>query len=276
MKPLLGIHVLCAAINVPGPVAAARLTGLGANITKIEPPTGDPLAAICPQWYAEVTQGMTIRTLDLKSPEGSAELETLLETSGLLLTASRPAALERLGLDWNSLHVRYPELCQVAIVSYGPPKEDNPGHDLTFVAGEGLLDPPDLPRSLAADLLGAEQAAAAALGLLLARERGQGAGYCRVALDATAHALAAPLRHGITSPEGVLGGALPFYNIYPAKEGFVALAALEPRFAATLLREWHPREVSYEEFSEIFLTRTAREWEDWAGERYLPLVALPG
>jgi crotonobetainyl-CoA:carnitine CoA-transferase CaiB-like acyl-CoA transferase len=44
-------------VNLPGPLAAARLHALGAAITKIEPPEGDPLAAACPAWYARCTPG---------------------------------------------------------------------------------------------------------------------------------------------------------------------------------------------------------------------------
>lgn len=276
MPLLKGIRVLCAAVNVPAPLAAARLRALGAVITKIEPPAGDPLALVSPDWYAEIMQGIALQVLDLKSPGGRAACESILAETDLLLTANRLSTLERLGLNWLALHARHPQLCQIAIVSYGPPWDDKPGHDLNFVAGHGLLDSPALPRTLAADILGAEQAVSEALALILARERGQGAGYRCVALDGAAQVLAAPWRHGITSTEGPLGGALPAYGVYAAKDGHVALAAIEAHFLDLLYREWDSQPTSYEEFSEIFLTRTAKEWEDWANERNLPLVALSG
>lgn len=47
MKSLEGMRVLNLAINVPGPVAAARLRDLGASVVKVEPPSGDPLR-VCP------------------------------------------------------------------------------------------------------------------------------------------------------------------------------------------------------------------------------------
>ncbi len=48
--PLAGIRVVAVATNVPGPVAAARLRELGASVTKVEPPEGDPLGIVAPAW----------------------------------------------------------------------------------------------------------------------------------------------------------------------------------------------------------------------------------
>ncbi len=100
MKVLQDRHVLTLALNVPGPVAAARLAGLGATVTKVEPPGGDPLATVSPTWYRALHEGLAVQQIDLKTPEGRAALEPLLAAADLLLTANRPAALARLGLDW--------------------------------------------------------------------------------------------------------------------------------------------------------------------------------
>ncbi|MEW5988928.1 MAG: CoA transferase, partial [Chloroflexota bacterium] len=254
MKPLTGMQVLSLAINIPGPVAAARLAQMGAGVVKIEPPGGDPLALACPAWYQALHEGQTVITLDLKTAGGQASLDGWLARSDLLLTATRPAALERLGLDWPSLSARYHRLCQVAIVGYEPPEENRVGHDLTYQAGMGLLQvagsrwqvatgrsgpkskiqnakwveereqQPLLPKVLVADLAGAERAAMAAVGLLLARERGMGAGYVEVSLAEAARAFAEPWRRGLTAAGGLLGGGLPGYNLYAAKTGWIAVA----------------------------------------------------
>ncbi|GMQ91665.1 MAG: hypothetical protein BMS9Abin11_0976 [Gammaproteobacteria bacterium] len=65
--PLRDFKVLTLALNVPGPVTAARLVGLGASVTKIEPPSGDPLAQVCPDWYQALSRHQEIIQLDLKS-----------------------------------------------------------------------------------------------------------------------------------------------------------------------------------------------------------------
>ena len=70
-----GVRVVSLATNLPGPIAAARLTELGASVTKIEPPAGDPLALASPLWYDELTSGQRILALDLKEPEDRLRLD---------------------------------------------------------------------------------------------------------------------------------------------------------------------------------------------------------
>ena len=69
---------------------------------------------------------------------------------------------------------------------------------------------------------------------LFARERSGEGSYSEVALSVAAESMADPLRHGLTAPGGLLGGALPGYAIYATKDGYVACAALEPHFLARL------------------------------------------
>lgn len=272
--PLRGFRVLNLSANVPGPVAAARLRDLGADVVKIEPPDGDKLAFACPSWYSEVARGMDVRVLDLKCREGLDSLHGLLSDSDLLLTAYRPAALKRLGLDWDTLHARYSRLCQVAIVGYAPPDDGRPGHDLSFAAESGLIDPPRLPKTLIADLAGAERAVTEALALLLARERSGIAGFRFVVLLEAALAFAAPTRHGLMSPESVLGGALPQYRVYRARDGWVAVAALEAHFLERLCAELGPDAATAEGLERLLCTRDAAQWEAFGLEHGIPLTAV--
>jgi crotonobetainyl-CoA:carnitine CoA-transferase CaiB-like acyl-CoA transferase len=274
MKPLEGVQVVTLAVNLPGPAAAARLHDWGAAVVKVEPPAGDPLAQARPEWYEVLCRGQTVLRLDLKQAEGRRQLDPWLDRSDLLLTATRPAALRRLGLDWATLHARHPRLCQVALVGSPPPHDDLPGHDLTYQARAGLLDPPRLPRACLADLAGAEQAVSSALALLLARERGQGAQYAAVSLAEAAADFAAPWRYGLTTPDGLLGGAFPGYDLYRTREGWVALAALEPHFWEKVARELGLAAPDREQLQQALLTKTAEEWEEWAVARDLPLVRV--
>lgn len=274
MGPLEGMRLLSLAVNVPGPVAAARLHQLGVAVVKVEPPAGDPLARHSPEWYAALCAGQQVQRLDLKDPAQRADLDRLLQGCDLFLTSSRPAALAGLGLDWASLHARHPRLAQVAIIGFPPPHQNVPGHDLTYLAAHGLLLPPRLPPTLLADLAGAERVVSAALGLLLARERGADAGYAEVVLAEVAESFAAPLRHGLTAPSGLLGGGWPGYNLYAAGRGWVAVAALEPHFWARLQRELGLDGATYDDLAAILATRAAEEWESWAAERDLPITAL--
>jgi alpha-methylacyl-CoA racemase len=273
-SPLDGFHVVTLAVNVPGPVAAARLRGLGARLTKVEPPLGDPLAGYVPAWYRELAEGQEVVTLDLKHPAGRARLADLLAGADLLLTSTRPSALERLGLGWEALHAAHPRLSHVVIVGHAPPDGDRAGHDLTYQAAAGLLSPPHPPRTLLADLAAAERAVSAALALLLARERGGEAGRAEVSLADAALEVAVPLRHGLTAPGGLLGGGLPAYGLYRAADGWVALAALEPHFAERLRRELGVERLDREALETRFAARSAGEWERWAAERDLPIAAV--
>ena len=271
--PLRGVRVLTLAVNLPGPCAAFRLGDMGASVVKVEPPGGDPLARMCPGYYEELSAGQEVVRLDLKEQDDRASLDGRLEKADLLLTSSRPAALGRLGLSWHELHSRFPSLCQVAIVGHPPPDEDAPGHDLTYQARYGTLSPPEIPPVLVADLAGAERTVSAAISLLFARERGQGSGYEQVALSEAARYFAGPLHWGLTAPDGVLGGGFPGYGLYRAREGHVALAALESHFWERLLQELGV-EGDRRDLEQIFETRTADQWEEWAAERDLPLTAV--
>ncbi len=267
---------LSLAINIPGPVALARLVALGGSAVKIEPPGGDPLAAVSPAWYAALHAGIDVRRRDLKTPAARAELETLLTKSDLLLTAMRPAALARLRLDRPALAARHPNLCQLAIFGHEPPAAGVAGHDLTYQAALGLLTPPALPRTLLADLAGAERAVSAALALLLARTQGEPAGYAVVALTTAAAAFSLPWHHGLTRPDGPLGGDLPGYNLYQTADGWVALAALEPHFWRRFL-EVNGLEAGagHGELAARFATQPTAYWTAMARQHDLPLVALP-
>lgn len=275
VKPLSGIRALTLAINVPGPVAAARLRELGATVVKVEPPVGDPLARISPAWYEALTRHQKVIRLNLKEPDERAQLDDLLEASDLLITATRRSALDRLSLGWAQIHARFPRLCHVAIVGHPPPTEDRAGHDATYQAELGLIAPPHLPQTLIADLAGAERVVSAAATLLFARERSRVAGYAQVSLVEAASIFADPLRYGLTTQGGPLGGALPGYNIYRTLDGWIVVAALESHFWERLQLELNLCEPTKEELGRVFLTRRSGDWEEWANAQDLPLVALP-
>lgn len=274
MKLLEGIKVVNLAVNLPGPAAARRLSQLGARVTKIEPPGGDPMARFNSTFYKELNFGHGVFTVDLKSAEGRRQLDEELQDSDLLITANRPAALDRLGLGWEDLHAKFPRLCQVAIVGYPPPMENEPGHDLTYQAKIGLVNPPHMPRTLIADMAGAEKTVSEGLALLLARERGSGSGFRAVALSDAADYMAEPWKVGFSSPGELVGGALPEYNLYEARDGWVAVAALEPHFKQALYAALECSPESVEELRPYFLTKSAGEWETWARQRDLPVVAV--
>jgi crotonobetainyl-CoA:carnitine CoA-transferase CaiB-like acyl-CoA transferase len=271
---LQGIKIVSLALNVPGPVAAARLTKLGADVTKVEPPSGDATKTAAPELYESLCQGQKVLRLDLKSQEGCAHLHELLAQSELLLASFRPSALQRLGLDWQSLHTRHPKLCFIGIIGYAAPFHERTGHDLTYQGGLGLLRPPQMPPTLFIDLAGAERAVSMALALLNRAGRRGEAGCAWVSLHECAQDLAAPLKAGLTTSDGILGGAYSLYGFYRASDGWIAIAALEPHFAQRLLCELGLKTADRTELERIFRQRKAVSWEKWAAELDLPLVAV--
>jgi crotonobetainyl-CoA:carnitine CoA-transferase CaiB-like acyl-CoA transferase len=233
-KPLRGTRVLSLALNLPGPAALMRLAQMGASCTKINPPSGDPMLNYTPDGYELLHKGAKHQTLDLKTAAGQAALHKLLPKTDVLLTSFRPSALMKLGLGWKALHKQYPALSLIEVVGAPGALAEIPGHDLTYQAEVGLVNGMDLPPSLFADMGGALMASEATLkAVLTLKTTGKGTHH-EVALSDAAAWLALPRQLRMTTPDGAVGGAHAGYRIYACKNGRVALAALEPHFAARI------------------------------------------
>ena len=243
LKPLRGVRILSLALNLPGPAAFLRLKAMGASCLKAEPPgpkgapagtSGDPMGQYNPTAYATLHDGIKVVTIDLKSDKGQVLLHKQLARTDVLLTSFRPSALAKLGLSWKALRKAYPALSVVAIVGAPGARAEEPGHDLTYLADAGLVTGLDLPATLFADMGGALMASEAALKAVLAQKASGKGSFQEVALSAAAAWLALPRTWGLTQAKGAVGGAHAGYRVYPCKDGRVAVAALEPHFAASL------------------------------------------
>jgi crotonobetainyl-CoA:carnitine CoA-transferase CaiB-like acyl-CoA transferase len=179
-------------------------------------------------------EGIRVLGIDLKSEKGQTRLHKELARTDLLLTSFRPSALAKLGLSWKALHKRHPQLALVAIIGAPGTRAEEPGHDLTYLADAGLVTGLDLPATLFADMGGALMASEAALKAVLAQRSSGKGSFQAVALSEAAAWLALPRTWGLTQPKGAVGGAHAGYRVYPCKDGRVAVAALEPHFAAAL------------------------------------------
>jgi crotonobetainyl-CoA:carnitine CoA-transferase CaiB-like acyl-CoA transferase len=272
--PLEGVRVLALATNIPGPLAAARLRALGAAVVKIEPPQGDPLIHASRAWYEAISTGLDVLTLDLRAPSAHATLDTLLGSSDVLITAMRARSLERIGIVWDSLRARFPRLCYVALSGEAPPHDDRAGHDLTYQARAGTIAPPAMPRALVGDMAAAERVVSDGLALLLARERTGVAGFATVAITDAAADFARPYRYGLTREGGPLGGGLPAYGIYAARDGWIAVAALEPHFIERLQEMLGVSSLDAATLHDAFRSDGAEEWERRAQTHDVPLAAV--
>lgn len=284
VKPLKGVRIVSLALNLPGPAALWRLRAMGARCTKVDPPAGDPMRLYSPAAFADLSAGLKAVTLDLKAADGQAQLHRLLAQADVLLTSFRPSALAKLGLDGKSLKRAHPALSMVTIVGAPGERAEEPGHDLTYQAEVGLVADLAVPPSLLADMAGALAASEAVLQAVLA-QRVSGKGVrLEVALSEAARWLALPRQWGLTAPGQLLGGAHAGYRVYPCKNGRVALAALEPHFAAGLGRAFGLGPLTpeacllpatHEAVAAFVARKTRAQLDRLATAHDLPLFTLP-
>ncbi len=240
LQPLRGIRILSLALNLPGPAALKRCVAMGAECTKLEPlpsstqDSADPMHNYCEPAYDELHAQVRRLHAVLKTPEGQAQLHAELAHSDVLLTSFRPTALRKLELDWEQLQARYPQLSMVRIFGATGDAADTPGHDITYQAEAGLLNAGHMPASLLADMAGALMASEAILQTQMHRLRSGAGALLDIGLLEAAQWLAQPLNWGLSEPQGNVGGAHAGYRTYRCQDGLVAIAALEPHFAARL------------------------------------------
>ncbi len=284
IKPLKGIRILSLALNLPGPAALMRCRELGAVCVKIEPPGGDPMLTYSACAYTAMHQGIRITAADLKADAGQKVLQRELARADVLLTSFRPSALTKLGLGWRALHKAYPALSQVAIVGSPGALAETPGHDLTYLAEMDLITGLDLPATLYADMAGALTAVSAVLQAVLHKaSHGKGI-YQEVALADAAAFLALPRTWGLTQAGAPVGGGHAGYQVYACKDGRVAVAALEPHFAARLfaaagIDATGPDTMRYpatrQTIAAWLLRKTCKQLNRLAAEKDIPMCTLP-
>ncbi len=283
LKPLRSVRVLSLALNLPGPAALMRCQQMGATCIKLEPPAGDPMRHYSPPAYADLHEGVKVITADLKSDKGQQALHRQLARADILLTSFRPSALIKLGLTWKALHKQYAKLSQVAIVGSLGAAAEEPGHDLTYLAANDLITGLDLPATLYADMGGSLMASEAVLQAVLHQRSHEKGVYLEVALSSAAGFIALPRQWGLTTASAAVGGGHAGYRIYACKDGRVALAALEPHFAASLCKAagltasdmksmWKPE--THQAIADWLAGKTRRQLDALALAHDIPLHTL--
>lgn len=152
-KPLDGIHVVDLSQYVSGPAATSMLADWGAQVIKVEAATGDPQRTIgptigmpgtedCNPFYGLYNQNKLTTVLNLKDHAGREAMERLLAWADVFVTNWRPKALAKMGLDYESMHSRFPRIIWGSINGFGNygPEKDDPGYDtVAFWAKTGLM-----------------------------------------------------------------------------------------------------------------------------------------
>ncbi len=290
--PLKGILVVDMSRLLPGPFLTQMLADLGAEVVKVETPlVGDYARMVPPETglgglFEAVNGGKKSLAVNYRRKEGREILHRLVARADVFVEGFRPGAVERWGLDYETLREINPRLVYLSLSGYGQsgPYRDRAGHDLNYQAIGGSLGlnglaggPPVPPSIPLADLGGATFGALAILAALLGRERsGQGM-YLDVALMDAVVAWMAPLAggpyfaHGTRPRRGQmpLAGGLPCFNVYETADGrYLSLAALEPQFWSAFCQtvghpEWLPRQwepALYDEIAAVFRTRPLEAW----------------
>ncbi len=311
---LEGIRVLDLSLFLPGPYLTTVMADHGAEVIKLEPPSGEPVRNIGERrngesvWFRNTHRGKKSIVLDLKKPGDLAALHDIARTADVFLEAFRPGVADRLGIGPDAMTWLNPRLVYCSISAFGQdgPLRDRPAHDLAVEALAGTLScslgqdgQPTHPNVPVADATASLLALSAILMALYRRERtGRGDVIDMAMFDATLSWL--PNATGAVLGEDRAPevknvrqwGGGSFYNIYPTRDGkHVVLGGSEHKFVENLLHALGrpdliagasgppgPGHDAAKAFlRETFATRTRDEWEAWFDGRdvcFAPLLDL--
>lgn len=254
--PLAGVVIADLSRMVSGPYASLLMGDQGADVIKVEPINGDQSRQVgsfrrggVEAFSANVTRGKRSVALDLHAAEAREVVADLAATADVFIQNFRPGVVEQMGLGYDDLSVRNPDLVYVSISGYGPvgPYADRPAYDTTIQAMSGIVarqrpmgGEPDLIRQVFVDKLTALFVAQAATAALLAVRDGSGGQHIHVSmLDATLYFAWPDLMvdHTIVG-EGVTEGQLVSsqVNLTPASDGYVSQLAVSFKQRQAVLR----------------------------------------
>jgi crotonobetainyl-CoA:carnitine CoA-transferase CaiB-like acyl-CoA transferase len=117
-RPLAGLRVIDLSSFIAGPVVSRHLAMLGADVIKVEAPSGDPFRAIGPM-FLSWNQGKRSIVIDLRTEEGQAELHRLVADADAVIENFRPGVSARLGCDEPTLRAVNPNLVFLSSPGYG-------------------------------------------------------------------------------------------------------------------------------------------------------------
>jgi crotonobetainyl-CoA:carnitine CoA-transferase CaiB-like acyl-CoA transferase len=247
MGPLAGIRVIDITTIVLGPIATQILGDMGANVIKVEPPDGDSTRYIGPSrthamgsYFASLNRNKRSLALDLKKPAPRAALLRLLETADVLVHNMRPAAAQRLGLDYRSIAPRNPRLIYASASGFrkGSSMQEFPAYDdlIQGLAGIAALNagpdgaPRYFPSVLADKLTGTMLAAMVGMALFHRERTGQGQEIHVPMMETmVSFVLIEHMHHGVFGePEKGLGYPrllTPHRRPYRTKDGYICVIA---------------------------------------------------
>jgi crotonobetainyl-CoA:carnitine CoA-transferase CaiB-like acyl-CoA transferase len=147
--PLAGVRIVECSMLGPGAITT-HLADLGADVIKVEPPTGDyvrdmtwPIVDGVSLMHLHISRGKRSITLDLRTEEGRATFVELVRGADAVVEAMRPGGLERRGVGYEALREVNPALVFITISGYGMtgPYKDMPSHGVAYDTWAGLVNP---------------------------------------------------------------------------------------------------------------------------------------
>jgi len=147
-KALEGVRVLDFTQIGAGPLAGMQMGDMGAEVIKIEAPTGDIGRKLGPPWQnGESVVSMCFNRnkrsliVDLKKTEGATLIKQLAASSHVVLESFRPGVMDRLGIGYEALRAVNPQIVFASVSAYGQtgPWRDKPGVDGIVQAVSGLM-----------------------------------------------------------------------------------------------------------------------------------------
>ncbi len=246
--PLAGIRVLDLSAYIAGPYGCTLLADQGAEVIKIEPPTGDNLRKYPSTLEAEsraflgVNRGKRGLVLDLKLPEALDVLMQLVKAADVLVHNFRPNVPARLGIAYEQLRDVNPRLIYCAVTGYGEtgPNKDKAGYDQVLQTMSGMCTlqgkrggPPEILYGSVVDYYAAALVAAGVSSALFERERSGAGQYVGVSLLRSALTMqSARMIWADSEPKDVgrdmrSGGIT---GIHPTREGYLYISANTPHF----------------------------------------------
>ena len=151
LRPLDGVRVLDLSRALAGPYCTMMLADAGADVLKVEPPSGDDSRSWLPMvehdgeqhsaYFLSANRGKRSVRLDLKSAEGAERLRTLAARADVLVENYRPGLMDRLGLGLEQLREANSRLVTLSITGFGAggPDGQRPGFDQIIQAEAGLM-----------------------------------------------------------------------------------------------------------------------------------------
>lgn len=244
--PLAGVRVLDLTSVVMGPYATQILGDLGADIIKLEAPTGDTTRKITPMRNADMgymflnlNRNKRSVVLDLKRPEGLEAFFAIVRSVDALICNVRPRALARLGITQERLAQENPRLISLSLVGFGQggPYAEHPVYEdliqgLTAIPSMLLAAGADRPRYLPyafSDRSVGLHACVILLSALHARaQSGQGQHIELPMFETMAQGVIGEHMGGATfdppnGPVGYLRSMSPNRRPYATKDGYICL-----------------------------------------------------